>query len=147
MPVTSGNNNITIKIVLINLLLLSLAPICCRAKTFEYGLIQSNNLQRQELLQQKCVKYYLDSNELYQNNSIHTLSDVEMEHLLIDRQHKFLYCYVPKVRLQGSIIECFILLLFFFAPKSSDIIVTRDPKKNIYIEANSQSIFVVIHSV
>lgn len=64
----------------------------------EYRLIQANNIQRQELLQQKCDKYDLDSNnELYQNNSIHTLSDADLEHLLIDRKHKFLYCYVPKV--------------------------------------------------
>lgn len=68
------------------------------AKNFEYRLIQSNNIQRQELLQQKCDKYYLDNNEVDRNKSIYTLSEVEMEHLLIDRNHKFLYCYVPKVR-------------------------------------------------
>lgn len=68
-----------------------------RGKNFEYRLIQSNNIQRQELLQQKCDKYDLDNSELYQNTSIHTLSDADLEHLLIDRKHKLLYCYVPKV--------------------------------------------------
>lgn len=87
--------NDVIKLLLITL---SLSPIS-RGKNFEYRLIQSNNFQRQELLQQKCDKYDLgnNSNELYQNNSIHSLSDVDLEHLLIDRKHKFLYCYVPKV--------------------------------------------------
>lgn len=118
MPLTGNKNKITFEIVLINLWLLSLVPVSCRAKTFEYGLIQSNNLQRQELLQQKCVKYYLDNNEFYQNYSIHTLSDVEMEHLLIDRQHKFLYCYVPKVSFQDSIIECFIFFVTGFSKKN-----------------------------
>lgn len=80
-------------------LLILLQPIALiDAKNFEYRLIQSNNIQRQELLQQKCDKYYLDNNEVDGNKSIHTLSEVEMEHLLIDRNHKFLYCYVPKVR-------------------------------------------------
>jgi len=76
---------------------LSLISIDVHAKTYEYRLIQSNNLQRQELLQQKCEKYGFDNNELYRNQSIHALSDVDMEHLLVDRQRKFLYCYVPKV--------------------------------------------------
>lgn len=79
------------------LITLSLSLTC--GKNFEYRLIQSNNFQRQELLQQKCDKYDLGNNELYQNNSIHSLSDVDLEHLLIDRKRKFLYCYVPKVSL------------------------------------------------
>lgn len=79
------------------LLLITLSLALSQAKNFEYRLIQSNNFQRQELLQQKCDKYDLGNNELYQNNSIHTLNDADLEHLLIDRKHKFLYCYVPKV--------------------------------------------------
>lgn len=76
-------------------------PTVLNAKNFEYRLIQSNNIQRQELLQQKCDKYYLDnSNEINLNRTIHTLSEIEMEHLLIDRNRKFLYCYVPKVSLR-----------------------------------------------
>lgn len=90
------SNNVIIVIILINLSLLSTLS----GKNFEYRLIQSNNIQRLELLQQKCDKYhFMDDDELYQNKSIHTLTETEMEHLLIDRSHKFLYCYVPKVSL------------------------------------------------
>lgn len=69
------------------------------ARVFEYRLIQSNNIQRQELLQQKCDKYhYVESNDdEHYPKSIYELSEMDMEHLLIDRSHKFLYCYVPKV--------------------------------------------------
>lgn len=81
----------------IKLLVIFLSIAITRGKNFEYRLIQSNNIQRQELLQQKCDRYDSDNNELYQNTSIHTLSDADLEHLLIDRKHKFLYCYVPKV--------------------------------------------------
>lgn len=79
------------------LFLITLSVSSSQSKDFEYRLIQANNIQRQELLQQKCDKYDLGNNELYQNNSIHTLSEADLEHLLIDRKHKFLYCYVPKV--------------------------------------------------
>lgn len=81
----------------IKLLLIAVSLSLSHGKTFEFRLIQSNNIQRLELMQRKCDKYEVDSNELYQNNSIHTLSDADLEHLLIDRKHKFLYCYVPKV--------------------------------------------------
>lgn len=81
----------------VKLLLIAASLTLTHAKNFEYRLIQSNNIQRQELLLQKCDKYELDNNELYQNKSIHALSDADLEHLLIDRKHKFLYCYVPKV--------------------------------------------------
>ena len=79
--------------------ILILMPRTFNAKNFEYRLIQSNNIQRQELLQQKCEKYHLENNidAYHQNGTIHSLSEVEMEHLLIDRNRKFLYCYVPKV--------------------------------------------------
>lgn len=80
------------------LLIITALSSLCRARNFEFRLIQSNNFQRQELLQQKCDKYDLGNNELYPNSSsIHSLSDADLEHLLIDRKHKFLYCYVPKV--------------------------------------------------
>lgn len=106
-PFVLGNKN-TLWLVFINhksmrtndvtvLLLITLSLSASHSKTFEYRLIQANNIQRQELLQQKCDKYDLGNNELYQNNSIHTLSEPDLEHLLIDRKHKFLYCYVPKV--------------------------------------------------
>jgi hypothetical protein len=79
------------------LLLITLSLSTSDSKTFEYRLTQANNIQRQELLQRKCDKYDLGDNELYQNETIHTLSEADLEHLLIDRKHKFLYCYVPKV--------------------------------------------------
>jgi hypothetical protein len=79
------------------LLLITLSIPSSQPKTFEYRLTQANNIQRQELLQRKCDKYDLGNNELYQNETIHTLSEADLEHLLIDRKHKFLYCYVPKV--------------------------------------------------
>lgn len=84
------------RIILINTLLLLSAS---NARNFEYRLIQSNNIQRQELLQQKCEKYhYIDNNdEDSYPKSIHEMSEVDMEHLLIDKNHKLLYCYVPKV--------------------------------------------------
>lgn len=89
----------------IKLLVVTLTLTLIQGRNFEFRLIQSNNIQRQELLQQKCDKYDLDNNELYQNNSIHTLSDADLEHLLIDRKHKFLYCYVPKVSLCVAFID------------------------------------------
>lgn len=89
----------------IKLLVVTLTLTFTHAMNFEYRLIQANNIQRQELLQQKCDKYDLDNNELYQNNSIHTLNDADLEHLLIDRKHKLLYCYVPKVSLLIAVVS------------------------------------------
>jgi hypothetical protein len=101
MLMISTAMSVIMRFMLINVtLLILLHPIALDAKNFEYRLIQSNNIQRQELLQQKCDKYHLDNNEVDGNKSIHSLSEVEMEHLLIDRNHKFLYCYVPKVRVR-----------------------------------------------
>lgn len=57
----------------------------------EFELIQTTNLQRQELLQKMCDT--LNINE----RNIESLTDDQLEHLLIDRKHKMLYCYVPKV--------------------------------------------------
>lgn len=55
-------------------------------------LTQSLNLARQELIQETCrrfpPKFGLDD-----------LPQSQLEHLLIDEEHKLLYCYVPKVRL------------------------------------------------
>lgn len=78
---------------------ISLLLTASNAKTFEFRLIQSNNIQRQELLQQKCDKYHYTENMVDGKPpmSVHELSEVDMEHLLIDKTHKFLYCYVPKV--------------------------------------------------
>lgn len=53
-------------------------------------LTQSLNLARQELIQEKCLrlppKYTLDD-----------LPPSHFEHILVDEEHKLLYCYVPKV--------------------------------------------------
>lgn len=55
-------------------------------------LTQSLNLARQELIQDKCrrlpPKYSLDD-----------LPPSQLEHILVDEEHKLLYCYVPKVSL------------------------------------------------
>lgn len=57
-------------------------------------LTQSSNLQRQELLQQVCER--LGST----NKTWTQLKADQMDHLLVDKGHKLLYCYVPKVRQQ-----------------------------------------------
>jgi hypothetical protein len=94
MTLTMNVSNIAIKVLV--LLLIELAQTSSRE--FAYRLTQSDNIQRQELLLRRCDKYDSDNNELYKNNvSIHTMSETDLEHLLIDRKHKFLYCYVPKV--------------------------------------------------
>ena len=53
-------------------------------------LTQSLNLARQELIQETCrrypPKYGLDE-----------LPQSQLEHILINEEHKLLYCYVPKV--------------------------------------------------
>lgn len=54
-------------------------------------LTQSSNLQRQELLQQTCERLGL------LNKTWNQLKTEQMEHLLVDKGHKLLYCYVPKV--------------------------------------------------
>lgn len=58
-------------------------------------LTQSLNLARQELIQETCrrfpPRYGLDE-----------LPPSQLEHILINEEHKLLYCYVPKVSLQGK---------------------------------------------
>lgn len=84
-----NGSNPAIKVLL--LLLTHLAQI--NSRNFPYRLTQADNIQRQELLQRRCDKYDSDN----KNISIHTMSELDLEHLLIDKKHKFLYCYVPKV--------------------------------------------------
>lgn len=59
-------------------------------REYSLELTQSLNLGRQELMQEKCrrspPKYFLDD-----------LPPSQLEHILIDEEHKLLYCYVPKV--------------------------------------------------
>ncbi|XP_055385690.1 carbohydrate sulfotransferase 11 [Condylostylus longicornis] len=54
-------------------------------------LTQNFNIQRQEHLQRMCKTVGHNS------NTIAELSTEQMEHMLIDHNHKLLYCYVPKV--------------------------------------------------
>ncbi|XP_058454235.1 carbohydrate sulfotransferase 11 [Malaya genurostris] len=59
----------------------------------EYELTQSQNFQRQDALLRACTQ--LKDQLEYQ--SVDELNSFQMSHLLIDEEHKFLYCYVPKV--------------------------------------------------
>lgn len=54
-------------------------------------LTQSINIQRQEYLQKQCAVLG------YQNTDLTNLTENQMKHMIIDRQHRLLYCYVPKV--------------------------------------------------
>ncbi|XP_013136089.1 PREDICTED: carbohydrate sulfotransferase 11 [Papilio polytes] len=53
-------------------------------------LTQSLNLARQELIQEACRRFPL-------NLSLDDLPPNQLEHILVDDEHKLLYCYVPKV--------------------------------------------------
>ncbi|KNC22804.1 hypothetical protein FF38_08053 [Lucilia cuprina] len=54
-------------------------------------LTQTLNMQRQEYLQKQC-------NTLgYSMLDINDLTDEQMDHMIVDQEHKLLYCYVPKV--------------------------------------------------
>uniref|UniRef100_A0A336MIJ0 Carbohydrate sulfotransferase n=1 Tax=Culicoides sonorensis TaxID=179676 RepID=A0A336MIJ0_CULSO len=55
-------------------------------------LTQNLNTQRQELQQKVCDKI-MDQH----NKTLKSLSEEQLEHLLVDKGHKLLYCYVPKV--------------------------------------------------
>ncbi|XP_017134242.1 carbohydrate sulfotransferase 11 [Drosophila elegans] len=54
-------------------------------------LTQTINIQRQEYLQRQC--------ELLgeHTQTLADLSELQMDHMIVDREHKLLYCYVPKV--------------------------------------------------
>lgn len=54
-------------------------------------LTEAVNLQRQEYLQKQCQILG------YTNDTLDELTEEQMEHMIIDPDHKFLYCYVPKV--------------------------------------------------
>lgn len=63
-----------------------------------FELTQSNNLQRQEILQKYCESEHHKDREQYSD-----LEDLasnvidDYDHLIVDEKYKFLYCYVPKV--------------------------------------------------
>ncbi|XP_020809204.1 carbohydrate sulfotransferase 13 [Drosophila serrata] len=54
-------------------------------------LTQTINIQRQEYMQRQC--------ELLGENTqtLEDLSELQMDHMIVDKEHKLLYCYVPKV--------------------------------------------------
>lgn len=54
-------------------------------------LIQNINIQRQEYLQKQCTLLR------YENTDFNNLTEFQMEHMIVDQQHRLLYCYVPKV--------------------------------------------------
>lgn len=58
-----------------------------------FELTQANNLQRQEHIQKVCDH----SDAIAFNQSLDDIPDDQLDHLIIDAKHKFLYCYVPKV--------------------------------------------------
>lgn len=53
-------------------------------------LTQSLNLARQELIQETCRRYP-------PKKSLDEIPVSQLEHILVDDEHKLLYCYVPKV--------------------------------------------------
>lgn len=84
-----------------------------------FELTQANNLQRQELVQSVCDTHFTSSGNGYTEGATRgslpsttsttaaqiidsqpfaNIPDDQLDHLLIDKKHKFLYCYVPKVR-------------------------------------------------
>lgn len=58
-------------------------------------LTQSLNLARQELIQETCGR-------LSMKGGLDDLLPSQLEHILVDDDHKLLYCYVPKVRSRRS---------------------------------------------
>lgn len=60
-----------------------------RLNSHGFELTQTNNLLRQEMVQKMCGDTY--------NNDVDRIPDDQLDHLIIDAKHKFLYCYVPKV--------------------------------------------------
>lgn len=54
-------------------------------------LTQTINLQRQEYLQKHCDTLG------YSRMDINNLTAEQMDHMIVDQEHKLLYCYVPKV--------------------------------------------------
>lgn len=58
-----------------------------------YELTQSQNFQRQDAMLKACAQM----RDTMEYKSVDELNTFQLSHLLVDRKHKFLYCYVPKV--------------------------------------------------
>lgn len=62
-----------------------------REKLHRVELIQNFNIERQDLLMKQCKSLNI------WERTYHHLREEQLEHLLVDKQRKLLYCYVPKV--------------------------------------------------
>jgi len=62
-------------------------------------LTQTINIQRQELMQRQCD--LMEANK----QSIEDLTELQMDHMIVDKEHKLLYCYVPKVRVHFKLLK------------------------------------------
>ncbi|XP_054742661.1 carbohydrate sulfotransferase 13 [Anastrepha obliqua] len=62
-------------------------------KITQHGLelTQTINIQRQEYMQKQCETLG------YHTRTLDDLTEEQMDHMIVDKEHKFLYCYVPKV--------------------------------------------------
>lgn len=87
--------HITSKCLITTIILLLIK--CAQSLEINHGneLQQSVNLGRQEYVQRMC--------DLYKNfgNNFEDLQDKDLEHILVDRERRLLYCYVPKVSKVG----------------------------------------------
>lgn len=64
-----------------------------RLSSHGFELTQANNLWRQEQVQKICA----NSQTKMLSNDINEIPEDQLDHMIIDSKHKFLYCYVPKV--------------------------------------------------
>lgn len=67
-----------------------------RVSDYGFELTQANNLFRQEQVQKICNSDVATESETLNKNITDIPAD-QWDHLIVDSQHKFLYCYVPKV--------------------------------------------------
>lgn len=65
-----------------------------RERQHRIELTENVNTERQELLQKVCDKIMRTRTH---HRTVRDLSEEQMDHLLVDKGHKLLYCYVPKV--------------------------------------------------
>lgn len=68
-------------------------------------LTQTINIQRQEYMQRQCDLMDADT------QTVDDLTDLQMDHMIVDKEHKLLYCYVPKV--PATELLNFLFSLFF----------------------------------